>query len=701
MLYMQYLCLINKGRCRRYDLVIAFLFMTVSLSGQMKWDGEANDGQWTSAANWVSNVVPAAGDNVLLDNSVVALNYTVTLPGGASTVTIRTIALSPAAGNNIQLILPASNTAPVPAFVATGPGYGMVINNGGIFQNSSGTTSGNAVSVADSLRINNGGQYTQNTRAAHVALVSVLSKLPGSETGIFKFDVPGGSYTFSSANRVYGTLVFSSDASGSTQFYNAIAASPLTINGDLVINSGVTVNLDITNDVIIKRDFIQNGGIFNIASQPNNNITFIKRNLVQNNGTITETSAGLPVIELNGTSNQNITNAGTISNSVNFRINNPSGVTLLTNIALPYKLDLVNGIVNTNSFLLTLLSTCSVAADSTSNKSFINGKLRKEGLSAASHFLFPVGKDITQRWLELRNATGNYTIEFFKTNPNLIANNMGPGIHHISSLEYWTVETDATPTPVGNVELSFDNVNSGGVTDLPSLRVAQLFNTIWQDAGNTGTTGIVGIGSVISNPTSFSAANAGKYFTLASSGALQNPLPLRNIHFAANNINHGVVIKWETELSFLPLLFELQASADGIHFCTLVNIKAENDRHHYQYTDTRKIQNQQWYRLQITGSNGTFYSNLITMTPDHNKNIQLIPSVVTINSMLLVNSDREISLQIVITDMSQKIIQQFQSTVRAAVNRIPLQLNNLPAGIYLLSVSDGKNTITTTRFVKL
>ena len=278
---------------------------------------------------------------------------------------------------------------------------------------------------------------------------------------------------------------------------------------------------------------------------------------------------------------------------------------------------------------------------------------------------------------------------------------MGPGIHHISSLEHWTVEADAIPAPAGNVELSFDNVNSGGVTDLPSLRVAQLFNTIWQDAGNTGTTGIVGMGSVISNPINFSAANAGKYFTLASSGALQNPLPVRNIHFTANHINNGVVIKWETENSFLPALFELQASADGIHFWNLVNIKAGNGQHRYEYTDTRKIQSRQWYRLQMTGQDGSFYSNLITIAADHNQIIQLIPSVVTVNSTLLVNSDKETSLQIIIADMSGKIIQQLQSTVRAAVNLIPLQLNNLPAGIYLLSVSDGKNTMTTTRFVKL
>jgi hypothetical protein len=697
---MKYLSVTKRFKSKLNYLSVIFLLISNTLAAQFKWDGEANDGQWNSAANWVGDVLPATGDNVLLDNSFVAVDYIVTLPGGSLAVTIKALSISPDNGRHIELVLPASNIATVPAFVATGPGYGIIINNGGIFQNSSGTTSGNAVSVADSLRINNGGQYTQNTRAAHAALVSVLSKSPGTETGIFKFDVPGGSYTFSSANRVYGTLVFSSDASGSTQFYNAIAASPLTINSDLVINSGVTVNLDITNDVIIKRDFIQNGGIFNIASQPNNNTTFIKRNLVQNNGTITETSTGLPVIELNGTSNQNITNAGTISNSVNFRINNPAGITLLTNASLPYKLDLVNGIVNTNSFLLTLLSACSIAADSTSNKSFINGRLRKEGLSAVSHFLFPVGKGIVQRWLELKNATGNYTIEFFKSSPQLLSNATGTGIDHISSLEYWSVEADVLPFATAKLELSFDNVNSGGVTDLPSLRVAQLLNTIWQDAGNTGTTGVVGIGSVISNVAGFAAPNTSAYFTLASNGPLQNPLPVKDFLFKANKTKDAVEINWETDNALLPVGFELQASADGIHFSTIANIKAIKDQPGYQYRDTRQITGTQWYRLQVIGISEFFYSNTIPITRNDKKVSRLIPSVIAGNTVLQLYSNHNGTLRLIVNDINGKDIAGYQYKIAAGFNSIPLKFSDLPAGMYLLSAWEGNLCIARTRFVK-
>ncbi len=697
---MKYLSVTKGFKTRLNYLFLIFILFSNSLAAQLKWDGEASDGQWNSAANWVGDVVPAPGDNVQLDNSFVAVDYTVTLPGGSLAITVKTISISPDNGRHIELVLPPSNVATVPAFAATGPGYGITINNGGIFSNRSGNTSGNAVLVADSIQINNGGQYTHNTRASHATLVSLLSKSPGTETGIFKFDVPGGSYTFSSANRFYGILMFNSEASGGTQTYNAIAASPLNINGDLVINTGVTVNLDITNNVIIKRDYIQNGGVFNIASQPNNNTTFIKGNLIQSSGSITESSTGLPVMELNGVNIQQVNISGGIINSVNFRINNPAGISLLSDISLPFKLALVNGIVHTNLFKVNLLSTCSLIADSASNNSFINGRLRKEGLNGSFHFLFPVGKGIVQRWLELKNATGSYTVEFFKSNPQLLSNVVGTGVDHISSLEYWSVEADAA-NATANIELSFDNVNSGGVTDLSSLRVAQLLSVVWQDAGNTGTTGVVGIGSVISDVARFIAPNTNTYFTLSSNAALQNPLPVRDFLFSAQKTNEAVQLIWKTDNALLPVWFELQASSDGIHFSTIANIKAIKDGFDYQYRDSRLVVSMQWYRLQVIGISETFYSNIISVKGNDKTFSRIIPSVIHGNALLQLNSSHNANLRIIINDIIGRNIAGFQYKISAGLNSIPLRLSDLPAGSYLLSAREGSYCLASIQFVKL
>jgi hypothetical protein len=688
--------------CIKYLLCTPVLFVSLNVMAQATWTGAAGDGQWTTAANWAGNQLPAVTDNVLLDNSVVSGNYTVSLPDAAA-VTIKSIIISPSAGNNIQLTIPASNTA-TPAFTATGAGYGITINNGGLLLNSSGSSSTPSIVVNDSVRINNGGQYTHNTRAAHAAFVTILSKQPGTENGIFKFDVPGGGYTFASTNRTYGTLIFSADASGGSQAYASSAASPLTLNGDFIISTGVTVNLDITAATFIKGNYMQEGGVFNLASQPNNNTVYIKGDLIQTSGTITETSAGLPVIELNGTGNQNIKTLGNITNSISFRINNPAGITLLSTLSLPYKLGLLNGIVNAHPYFLTLLTGCSIDADSTTNTSFVNGALRKEGLAGASNFLFPVGKGNTQRWIALKNATGNYTIEFFKSNPNILSTIKGAGVHHISSIEYWSVNADISSVPVASVALSFDNVNSGGVTDMSALRVAQLASGTWNDEGNTATTGTAGAaGSVVSNSlNAFGPANG--YFTLASSDAFQNPLPLKLISFNGHPNNNTIVLNWTTESSWQPDGFELQSSADGIHFTFLSKINAGSNQQTYQYTDKRELNGLQFYRLKAIEKDGTiFYSGNTEVTSDENivNAIQLRPSVVKNNTTLFINAGAAMQGKINIYNAEGKLVDTRNLVLQVGNNYILILAEHLAAGIYTVRIIGANGLINACRFIKL
>lgn len=226
---------------------IAILCYTRSNSQTKLWDGGGGDSLWTTAANWTDNIVPNFNDKVQLDNAAIAGSYIVKLPAGSIPVTIKSITLSPAAGNTIRLIIPSASTA-APAFTAFGPGYGILINDGGIFQNSSGLASGTSLMIADSIRINNGGRYIHNTRTVHATnIVQLLSKAPGTENGTFEFDIPSGTGTLSMSNRVYGNLVLSSIAAGGSRTYTCSGSNPLTINGNLIINAGVTLSVDLAD----------------------------------------------------------------------------------------------------------------------------------------------------------------------------------------------------------------------------------------------------------------------------------------------------------------------------------------------------------------------------------------------------------------------------------------------------------------------
>lgn len=507
--------------------------------GQIRWDGDAGDGQWMTPANWTGDVLPDVTDDVILDNTFIGNNYSVKLPAGNISVHVKSVSILPGAGNTIELMLPTTNTAPG-AFVASGSMYGLVIGNGGIFRNASGALNGIPAEISDSIRINNGGRYIQNSRRSHAANVTVLSKAPGTEEGIFEFDIPSASNTISLSGRTYGKLVLSSRAMNGAATYTATGTNPVTVQSDLEIEPGVTLSLNLSDTLFIRRDMIQYGGVINLGNSTRTLITAVKRHLLQSTGgTICETGTAFPEIVFSGSSNQQIDCKGIITGAVSIKINNAAGITLMSPLSLPYMLNLARGKITTSSVnVLTLLPGCNIRADSLSESSFIDGPLHIQNASDAVHFLCPIGKGNSMGWLGLNNVTGYYTVEYFKSNPQQISALYGPDIHHISNIEYWAIQAEAAPIPTAAIELSFKGPNNGAGTDLTAFRVARLSNGAWVNAGNTAVTGMPGSqGSVVSNSLSDWSA-APEYFALAGTTAAGGPLSLRNDTVRSTNVRN-------------------------------------------------------------------------------------------------------------------------------------------------------------------
>src|SRR6185436_17131047 len=151
--------------------------------------------------------------------------------------------------------------------------------------------------------------------------------------------------------------------------YLSNGATNATIRGECRINAGVNYSLDFTGDLSILGPLV-NFGNFNLSSGSNNNTVKVREDFYCF-GTITETAGGQPVIELNGSSSQNLSVSGSINNSVTLKINNTAGINLVSAVSLPYKLELTNGKVTTNSlFLLTLQAACSIQSDSSNSNNF-------------------------------------------------------------------------------------------------------------------------------------------------------------------------------------------------------------------------------------------------------------------------------------------------------------------------------------------
>jgi hypothetical protein len=572
---------------KRYFYWLVFLNLlspAILLAETKSWTGFGGDGSWINPLNWSGSSLPKSTDDVLLDNSVLPVSYQVTLPDIA--VILKSILISPSPGRNIELILPVSNTI-INGLTVTGPGYGIELHAGAIFRNASGLSAGESLSIADSMIIHDGGRYIHQTRASHANnILRILSTASGTEQGIFDFDVPRASYTISVSNRTYGSLELHATAQGAMVNYTCSGANPLRVRGNLRIGSNVNMSVDLSSpngNIQVEGDFIQEGGQLNLASGTGDNTVLrIMGDLYQSSESmITETSNGIPTLELNGQHRQEIAMAGRIINQVGFRMNNAAGSTLRLPLRIPWKLELNQGmIISSPSTLLILDTVCTVIVDSSRLTGvYIDGPLRKLGLNQEDHFLFPVGKDGNLRWLELKKASGNYTVEYIHQNPALIGNMVGPGLDHISKLEYWTVIADGSVNDQAKIELSFASGQSGIVTDPNYLNVAKFQTSEWIDAGHTSVTGNFQQGSVLSGNSDFLAQD----YTLGSVLDLENPLPLTTIFLEVKEISGKPVFNWVITTDEKPDHFNLYEKTNG-QSNQITRINAVDGQFKYSWT---------------------------------------------------------------------------------------------------------------------
>ncbi|MBK7289817.1 MAG: hypothetical protein IPI78_05995 [Chitinophagaceae bacterium] len=154
----------------------------------------------------------------------------------------------------------------------------------------------------------------------------------------------------------------------------SVGVSTMTINGDLTLSSTSTVEL--TGNTVTSG----NGGRINL-----------KGNLI-NAGTITTTGAAGTIndFEINGTTNQSLSNTGTFSGTRLLLImNNAAGATLNTPLTLPYNLTLQVEKTTTAPNLLTMIAGSSYTGGSIT--SFIDGPMKKLVILI---LLFPLEQEV-------------------------------------------------------------------------------------------------------------------------------------------------------------------------------------------------------------------------------------------------------------------------------------------------------------------
>lgn len=454
----------------------------------------------------------------------------------------------------------------------------------------------------------------------------------------------------------------------------AATSFTLTINGALSLASGVTFETSGTT-----------------VTAPNGGVIELKGNLV-NNGILTETGpAGTKdTLNFSGISAQAISGTGTITNQLSIKISNAAGVTLNSPVILPYHLYLsVGKITTTATNLLTLQGGCSLRSSASSGytnfniagysnygseTSYIIGPVRKLGLSSATRWAFPVGSATQFRPMFLTSVTGDFTVEYKQASPQTdFGATYGTGIDHISDIEYWLITGASSPS--ANVELSFYDPNSGGVTTMADLRVAHHNGSQWNDEGNTATIGTAGTNGSVSSGTvtTFSP------FTLASSTPA-NPLPLKTIDITAAKVNRQVNVQWQVNADQDVKEYHLEKSTDGRNFSSIHHKTALRSAQitAYRFTDAAS-EGRIYYRVKVVLQNGGIVYSSVEMIPGSNETLVVYPNPA--KTSLQITGTRT-GAQIIITDLQGRTI--YQHTANS--NSVSVDVQQWRKGYYLLRV---------------
>lgn len=658
---------------KKITLCISLLFLCLNVFAQKTWTGLGNDGLWNNPLNWKDQQLPTDLDSVVLDNTNFTGNYSVALP--SNLVTVKYLTINPTTGNKIELDLPVDNLLPT-AFQITGIGYGVTINAGGVLKNASGATSGYGLVINDSLRINNGGTYIHNTKRSNANIVKMLSRAPGTEKGVFVFDVPGtAGYTPSVTGRTFGSLVLSANAAGKARTYTSTAASIVTIRGDLMFVGDVSYSINFSKDLIVNGDLVQQGGIFNIATKATNNSVKVQGSLRQNAGAIiTESGMGTPSIEVCGTDEQHVSMLGEIQNDVTLTVNNDNGILLDAPLKLPYVFNIAKGIIKAPGENLLTIEKGGIISVTDSLKNYVIGSIRKEGL-LAENFLFPVGENGGQP-IKLTGATGDITVAYKNASIADVGSEKSPLVKTLAAKGYWsivgnTAETVGMQLHYGNQIPDEENKN---------IVIASFENNKWMSKSSLP--GVSENNLLVSDAVAIDATPKAITF-----GALDaaTPLPVKFIRSNARCENGHVIVSWSINDSEVPERFEIEGSADGSTFAKVQDIACLPGKYAYN-SDILSNEQLKYIRIKAfeTG-NREAVSKVISVSEENAASILSVYSSASriVAKLKISQSD---NIMVSICSVSGTVIEKQTCILRKGDHSILIGDCGLSAGSYILMV---------------
>lgn len=541
------------------SLPLGYHYIVFGSSGiTITWDGGAGDGQWSSVNNWNPDALPISTDNVIIDNSdATEVTISDTTSAVAQTLTL---------GGTYSPTLIVAGTSSNPLRIYQNSGTPLTVNNNSVLR----------INNSQGIKFDPEGTNQYDPDRTAYASTSTVEYQAGT--------VQADSY---------GNLVVNG-ATGSS------ASGTITVNGNFEKQS--SSSFIASTDVSVVGTYTNQAGT---ATFNGNGLNMAGINFIVNGGSIGGT------VTFSGTSTQTISGSASPVSFANLVLNNASGLTLNTSVQVSNSLNLINGLLNTTSNLLTLLGTASATGNS---NSYVNGPLARTNATGSKDF--PIGKSVFRPvTTNLSGTSPLVQFEVFDTPPN---QSFSDPLLRISLVRYWRGLLISGSISGGQVTIEYGP--GDGVQDGPDLRVAYSVDNTndnpYMNIGGTGTG--AGSGTI----TGTLPGSALGYFTLGTV-TLDNSLPVDLVAFNAIGKYGKILLTWQTASEVNNSGFEIYRSTSENGMYELVNQQLipghgnSTTSHYYEYLDTEvEEQTTYYYKLYSRDFNGTLnvYEKISTAT---------------------------------------------------------------------------------------
>jgi len=257
------------------------------------------------------------------------------------------------------------------------------------------------------------------------------------------------------------------------------------------------------------------------------------------------------------------------------------------------------------------------------------------------------------------------------------------------------VKNDGELSVFGNVTVSGDVVfNNNGVIDMNSGYLDIGGNLSGGSGGNITGAGVIdidGSNTFDITPPAGVTVNAG--------------LPVSLIDFSAECVSDMVFLNWTTATEINSAYFLIQRSSDLSLWQDISQVSAAGNSNillNYTHTDQQPLEGNNYYRIVQFDFDGGF-EVFGPVSPDCSSGrmmTEIYPNPFTESLVISFQDIVMQSVMVILTDMKGRILLRYElSEDEVAQNMLTLHVNDIPAGIYFLTVS-GDNFSESVKILK-